>query len=205
MIRQLSATALGHGELQVIRMLKDRPVMKTHLTRNDLIWKWVVRKFAGEDLPDTIDWDKRAPYGGAKASHLYPCKTERGRINIAKGLSFEASWAGAVFELFNISLCAEFKRVIKKAYEGRLNKREFTLKMAQIEFKAIKKAEKFYKDIWDPWRRKKGILSDPCEWNVGCPAKFKDWIKSFDKDCDYPWKIYFDFYDDHLEEWALAV
>lgn len=202
--KEISQRALRHGELQVKRMLKDRPAMAKHIIKNDIIWKWAVKKFAGEDLPDTIDWDNRVPYHGTKSAQLYPCKTERGCINVAKGLSFEVSWAGAIFELFNIAFYSEFQEVIRKAYKGELKKKEFILKMAKTEFKAIKMAEKFYKDIWEPWARQKCFSTDPYVWNVGCPSKFKEWIKCFDKNSDYPWKTYSDFYDNHLEEWALA-
>lgn len=205
MTRDLSQKDLRHGALQVERMLKNRPAMAQHINKNDIIWRWAVKKFAGEDLSDTIDWDNRVPYHGANASHLYPCRTERGCINIAKGLSFEVSWAGAIYELHNIAFCSEFKRVVRKAHKGHLEKKEFILGMAKIEFKAIKKVEKFYKNIWEPWVMRKGLLTDPQEWSVGCPAKFEGWIKFFDKDSDYPWKVYSDFYDNHLEEWALVA
>lgn len=204
MIRKLSQIDLRHGELQVKRMLKDRPIMAKHMTKNDIIWQWALRKFAGEDLSETIDWDNRTPYQGATAAHLYPCKSERGSISVKKGLSFDESWAGAIFELHNIALCSGFKRLIERAYKGYINKDEFSLKMAEIEYKAVKKTEKFYKAIWEPWTIQQKIKPDPYNWRVGCPSKFEEWIKYFDKDSDYPWKTYSHFYDNHLEEWALA-
>jgi hypothetical protein len=59
-------------------------------------------------------------------------------------------------------------------------------------------------DVWKPWAEQKGLSTDPYEWNVGCPSKFEEWIKYFDKNSDYPWKTFSDFYDNHLKEWALA-
>lgn len=202
MIKEISRAALRHGNLQVKRMLRDRPVMAQYVGPNNIIWKWAAKKFVGEDLSDTIDWDGRAPYHGAKADHLYPCKTERGCIRIKEKLSFEVSWAGAIFELFNISNSLKFGKIIRQAHRGEIKKKEFILKLAEIEFEAIKKAEKFYKKIWGPWMVSKGLPTDPYEWSVGCPSKFEDWIKSFGNGSDYPWKIYSDFYENHLQEWA---
>lgn len=203
--KKLSQKDIEHGERQVKKMLKDRPVMRGHLTKDDFIWKWVVKKFAGEGLVDTIDWKQEEPYHGSRASHGDPCRIERGFICIKKGLSFEESWAGVIFELHNISLYAEFNRTMKSAYQGQITKEDFILKMARTEFKAIKKTEKFYKDVWSVWAKQKDLSSDPGEWSVGCPAKFEEWIKYFDKSSDYPWKIYSDFYDNYLEEWVLAA
>ena len=131
---KISNKAIKHGELQVNEMLRDRPAMRKHLIKDDFIWKWAVRKFAGEDLSDTIDWNNRTPYHGAKASHIYPSKTDRGFISIGRKLSFETSWAGAIFELHNIAFCPEFKKVIHKAYKGQIKKKEFILKMASEFF-----------------------------------------------------------------------
>jgi len=195
---------LAHGQCQVRSMVRDRPAMGTHMARKDLIWQWAARKFAGEDLQETIDWSNKAPYHGAKASHRYPCRTERGSICIRKNLPFEASWAGVIFELYNIALYPEFKAVIQKAYKGKIKKKDFILKMAYIEFKAVKRAEQFYKDVWLPWAMQKKLSTCPGEWSVGLPRACKAWIRCFDKQSDYPWKVYADFYENYLKAWAVA-
>ncbi|MBI3617040.1 MAG: hypothetical protein HY210_02340 [Candidatus Omnitrophica bacterium] len=174
--RKLSQVDIRHGELQIKNMLKDRPVMAKHITKNDIIWKWVVRKFAGEDLEDTIDWNNAAPYYGAQADHIYPCSSERGFVRIAKKLSFEFSWARAIFELHNMAFCCGFKKLIYRAYKGKKKKKEFI----------------------------KGLATCPDEWYVGTPRFFREWIKHYGRNSEYPWRIYSDFYDNYLEEWALA-
>ncbi|HSV43442.1 MAG TPA: hypothetical protein VLJ10_02715 [Candidatus Bathyarchaeia archaeon] len=202
--KKLTREALVHGEVQVKKMLRDRPAMKEQMTNEDGIWKWAVKKFAGEDLSETIDWNEDAPYQEGLASHAYPCRSERGYIRVKEGLSFEQSWAGAVFELINIAYHDEFKRTIHAAYIGELARENFPVEMARIEFKAVKEAEKFYNATWKPWADNKGISSDPEKWSVGAPDCFEEWLDYFDKDGEYPWKIYYDFYDHHLEEWELA-
>ena len=149
MIRKLSQKDLRHGELQVKRMLKDRPVMAKYITKNDIIWQWAVRKFAGEDLSDTIDWDNKNPYQRAPSVMLHPCKSERGRIRIRKGLSFEVSWANAIYQLYSIAFSSSFKEAVKRAYKGSLSKQNFILRCAGIAFKSVKRTERFYKDIWE--------------------------------------------------------
>ena len=58
---KLSPAALAHGQEQVRRMLKDRPNMARHVDESDVLRKWAARKFAGEDLGVTIDWDPLEP------------------------------------------------------------------------------------------------------------------------------------------------
>lgn len=181
--------------------------MGRYIRPHDRIWTWAVRKFAGEDLSGPMDWDAGSPYHKATADHVYPCGSERGYIRIKKisgRFSFEQAWARAIFELHNIASYEETRKVIRKAYSGRLNKNAFILEMARVEFKAVLKTEKFYQDIWMPWAGQRGFLHYPADWYVGVPGKFEEWIRHFKKGSRYPWKVYSDFYDDHLEEWALA-
>lgn len=204
--KQLSRKALKYGELQVRKMIKDRPAMGEYISENDFVWKWAVRKFAGEDLLDSIDWNKKSPYYNSGCDHVYPSKLERGYIRVKKdsGLSFDRLWAMVIFELHNIASYKLFHKLIKATYKGQLNKRNFIIKMAEVEFKAVRKTEQFYKNVWEPWSNQKGLSTNPSDWYVGVPRNFKDWIKYFDKSSDYPWKIYSAFYDNHLEEWALV-
>lgn len=203
---KLSQAALQHGELQVRSMLKDRPAMSRFITPHDIIWKYAVRKFAGEDLPDTIDWSHQAPYYGAEAGHVYPCRSERGHIRIKKisgPFAFEKLWARVIFEFHNMASYLRTKQVIRKADAGKLSRKAFIVEMAKTEFKAVLVTEKFYKNVWEDWAKKKGLWSCPYEWYVGIPKNFKDWIRYYDKKSIYPWKVYSDFYDNHLEKWAL--
>lgn len=87
-------------------MLRDRSAMAKYITKNDIIWKWTVRKFAGEDLPDSIGWNNKKPYHNAPAVRVYPTKPERSFIRIKNVLnvSFDTMRARTIFELHNISL-----------------------------------------------------------------------------------------------------
>ncbi len=124
--------------------------------------------------------------------------------NCFGNLAFEKLWARAVFELNNIANYLQFQRLIQSAYKKKINKKNFIVKMAKIEFMAVKKTQKFYKDIWRPWIVSKNFRACPGEWYIGTPLKFSDWIEQFDKNADFPWKIYAHFYENHLEKWALA-
>ncbi|MEW5894400.1 MAG: hypothetical protein AB1650_01390 [Candidatus Omnitrophota bacterium] len=204
---KITSDKLRHGEKQVKTMLANRPVMKAHVTQTDVVWKWAAKKFAGEYLGVTIDWNSEEPYHNADADHVYPTSKERGFIRVKKfsgPFAFELSWSRAIFELNNRLNYKLTKKIIRKTYSGRLGKKEFIIEMAKVEFKSILATEKFYKEIWEKWSNKKGLWSCPGEWYVGVPKKFSDWLKYYDKKSTYPWKIYSDFYDDHLEEWALA-
>ena len=204
--KNLSRNAIRHEHLQVKRMIKDRPLMGKHITKKDFVWKWAVRKFAGEDLPDTIDWNNGNPYQGAWADCVHPAKSEGGYIRIKnlKNDTFDSLWAKAVFELINITLYVNILKLIQKAYRGQISKKNFIINMAKIEFKAVKMTEQFYKEIWEPWSQQRNFSTVPHMWYVGIPIRFEDWLKGYDKKSDYPWKVYSHFYDNHLKEWVLA-
>src|SRR5262245_57989986 len=84
----LSKAALQHGEEQVRKMLKDRPAMAKNIELGDALWRWAARKFAGEDLEDTIDWDPTPPRE-ASADHSVPWEERRGSIRVSKYAAFD--------------------------------------------------------------------------------------------------------------------
>ncbi|HEX2473661.1 MAG TPA: tetratricopeptide repeat protein, partial [Lacipirellulaceae bacterium] len=104
--RKLSPESLAHGEEQVRKMLKDRPVMAEHVTEGDAIWTWAVRKFAGEDTGMLVDWNagSTAPFRGFSS---LPVGGRNAFIQVGSTLdglpdgrsaTFDELWSTAVFE-----------------------------------------------------------------------------------------------------------
>ncbi len=196
--KKLSVKKLEHGRKQVLKMLKDRPDMGKYININDAIWKWIVKKFAGEDLLDTINWTPEQPLSDYPAEYSSPTTKKRGCIRIRD--HFEPYWTSAVFELYNIANTANVNKIDQKVLAGRLLKKDYIEECAKLEYKAIKKTKRFYKAIWKPWAKKKGFPTNPHTWFGWVPNSYNKWIKRFKKKADYPWGCFGRHYD-KLKKW----
>jgi tetratricopeptide (TPR) repeat protein len=173
--RVLKPEALAHGELQLRKMLQDRPVMAEHVTSGDALWTWAVRKFAGEDMGTLIEWDPTSPAP-------FPASSRPPEAGIAPGIlvsatrfdspdsppyNFDELWSSAVFELHNVTSSAEWDEIYEQARQGRLSRDEYTLAMLNSEERATQKMRAFYVRYYLPWLRSKNLEPRmPYEW--GC-------------------------------------
>jgi tetratricopeptide (TPR) repeat protein len=206
--KRLSPEAVAHGDEQVREMLADRPPMKQCVTEGDVLWRWAARKFAGEDLDDTVDWDPTPPVG-AKAEHIPPCKSQRGKIRVAeqhcdgpeKGqpLSSEELWSCAVFELHNIANAAEFDKVTETAKAGIFEKPAYVFRMYELEHLALQRTRAFYVHVYLPHVIDRGLDTEPAHWDAD---SWESARQVFDQCTDrsrYPWLPYGRYYD-----WIMA-
>lgn len=216
--RKLSYDDLEYGQLQVELMLKDRPNMayyinddgeKKLLTLDDSIYQWAIRKFAGEDLNTTIDWNPQAPAEGyaIDADHMSPTEKSRGyiRVNLVyrsgenrdQPKNFQDLWENAFFELHNIGMAKKFKEVTDNAYAGKLNKEEYIKGITLIEYSAVKKLQDFYRKVFAPWLVKNNLSIDQKSHFAGLMFfnTYDNWIKWLrTQEMDYLIS-YGDFYD----------
>lgn len=201
--RKLSSEDIQHGKQQVQNMLRDRPAMQKYVasdgvekyvTEDDIIFQWAVRKFAGEDLSATIDWNPDPPHkpDGIDADHGVPYRDKRGFIRVRKlyssgpkkgeMISFEDLWAHVVFELINIANADKFSDVWERALMGNLSKEEWVRENTQIEFEAIMKMKEFCKNIWQPWASRNGFRIIPNSRfarRMSLPDSYSEWIKPY--------------------------
>jgi tetratricopeptide (TPR) repeat protein len=196
---QLSADALRHGRRQVERMVHDRPAMAQFASESEFLRRWAAHKFAGEDLDTLIDWDPSPPRS-SDAEHLAPAGDEHAAILVAadyqggprqgRPRAFEELWAGAVYELHNVTFAPEFVRLNREADEGKLSKRAFIAGILNYEIRAAQQTRAFYRLVFLPWAEKKKLPTDPALW-------FCDWWDTPDEVLDsvrdpgaYPWRPY---------------
>lgn len=204
--KKLSPEAIAHGERQVRQMLEDRPAMKQGVQEGDALWRWTVRKFAGEDLDDTIDWDSTVPIG-SDANHTIPTDSQRGQIRVApryrKGpkqgelRSCDELWAEAVFELHNIVGAEDFQRLKDKAARGELQKKEFVLGMFEIEYRALQRTRAFYVKVYLRLAEKNGTATLPAGWHAHVWETAEQYLDRCTDRSKYPWVPYgrwFDWY-----------
>jgi len=196
---RLSPEALRHGRRQVARMLHDRPAMAQFGPESEFLRLWAARKFAGEDLGTPIDWDPSPPLH-SDAEHLAPAGNDHAAILVAalydsganKGRprSFEELWAGAIYELHNVTHARDFVRLNDEADEGKVSKRAFVAGILKYELHAAQQTRAFYLHVFLPWVQKKKLSTDPTLW-------FCDWwdtpegvLQSFKDRSAYPWRPY---------------
>lgn len=201
--RDLSTKDLEYGRQQVRKMLRDRSEMKKYVAERDVIWKWVVRKFAGEDLSDTIDWNPEPPLYHYEADHSKPTESRRGFICIRD--HFEQSWASVVYELYNIAHTIDSYKIHQNACVGHLSKEDYIKERTKLEYEAIKKTKKFYRIIWRPWAKKKGVKTDPYYWYIWTPNTYDKWIRGYRDKSGYPWNYIGRYYDEVIVPYLRKV
>ena len=173
----LSAEAMRHGERQLRQMLKDRKVTEEHGKVAEPLYQWAIRKFAGEDLGEEIFWNAADQAPRFNGCNRPPTDDEPGWINvreiddqeleIGKKLSFEKTWAVAVFELYNIASAKDFDQLDRQASSGEISKDQFAAKSTEIESRAAEKTRSFYIHIFLPWTKQHHILGEPKSWYLG--------------------------------------
>jgi tetratricopeptide (TPR) repeat protein len=195
----LSAEALRHGQRQVVQMLHDRPAMAQFGPDSVFLPQWAERKFAGEDLGTPIDWDPSPPEH-SDAEHLAAAGDEHAAILVAadypsgpkqgRPRAFEELWAGAVYELHNVTFAPEFVRLNNEADQGKVSKRAFVAGILKYEIRAAQQTRAFYLHVFLPWVEKKKLPTDPTLW-------FCDWwdtpdevLQSVRDPSAYPWRPY---------------
>jgi tetratricopeptide (TPR) repeat protein len=200
----LSAQAIEHGRKQLAAMLQDRPPMAQFGDEAKIFRNWAERKFAGEDFGQPIDWDRSPPLH-SDAEHLAPGEGQNAAILVqadythgpsaGKPRSFEELWAGAVYELYNVSNAREFTRLNDEADRGKVSKEQFVAGILKYELLAAQHTRAFYVQVFLPWAEKKKLPTDPALW-------FCDWwdtpekaMQHFSDKSAYPWRPYARVYD----------
>jgi tetratricopeptide (TPR) repeat protein len=184
----VSFDAMRHGRRQVEQMLKDRPAMAQYGDKALPLQQWAARKFAGEDLGQTIRWDGTDPVRAWCAecgamTRIVPLSSPPSQISLSqyirvrrryndgsekgKDRSFEELWSNAVFELNNNASYKDFNRVIAEAAAGRLSRREYARKIMEAEGAAAEKTRSFYIHVFLPWARQERLPTNPHLWFVG--------------------------------------
>lgn len=200
----ISPESLEHGEQQLRAMLKDRPSLAKYLVPDSVLWKWAVRRLAGEALGEPIDWDPALPLD-SEAEHVAPMDGRHGRIRVkpfdaampqAEPIEvFEALWSHVVFELHNIGFVPRFEALRRQAAEGRISKRQFVERVFRYEHEAIQQTRAFYVKVQLPWTAENGWKTDPglwfADWWIDVETAFAD----FTDPREYPWVPYARQYD----------
>ncbi len=196
---RLGRFAREHGRRQLAAMLRDRPAMADHYDSTEFLRRWSMRRFAGEEFGQRIDWDSSSPLH-SDAEHLAPAHRQNAAILVApfyvggpnkgKPRSFEELWAGAVYELHNVSFALDFVRLHDEADQGKLSKEEFVAGIVRYELTAAQRTRAFYVQEYLPWAEREKQPTDPTLWFCNWWDSSQDVLKSFPDRGAYPWRPY---------------
>ena len=180
-------------------MVRDRPAMVQFGKESDFLRQWAVRKFAGEDFGEPFDWDP-APPKDSDAENVAPTGGRRACIRVeplhtagpnkGKPRGFEELWAGAVFELHNITFARQFLRLHQEAAEGKLTKEQFVADIWKYEYLAAQRTRAFYARVFLPWAEKQKLPTDPGLWFAAWWESAEDTLAGFADKTAYPWRPY---------------
>ncbi|HEX4128796.1 MAG TPA: hypothetical protein VHZ24_02050 [Pirellulales bacterium] len=207
----LSTDDIAYGEHQMQQLLKDRPEMAQHGITDSPIYRWTVRRFAGEGIGIRTEWDCRPPSQNEKghyAEHDIALGDAPPRIRLAKEPNdkdgkpyadvFSWLWAGLVFEFYNLENSSEFLRLHVAAILGTVTTEQYVEGMLRAEFQAVDKLKAFYVTEFLPWARDEKVLTEPATWYMNWWGTLDHWRDYFSDKERYPW-TYGKYYDAVLE------
>lgn len=212
----VTAQNLISGESQIRKMMQDRPEMRRYVKLNDPVWTFCVRQFAGEAVGEPILWNNDPPeYQDGNAENQGPLHGEKGWIRVrpcktvgkrmGRKRSGEEMWSDAIFELFNIHNSVGFNRLYDAALADKVSRQDWITGNTELEYVAERKMASFYKRVWQPNMKIKGIVSHPETWQLGLPDTYEEWIAQYTDKSSYPWNIWGKYYDEQIVPYLKAV
>ena len=202
----LSAEDLAFGELQVERMVQDRPEMTRYVGTNEPVWQFCARAFAGEAIGQHVYWEDSLPVRDEYlADHQDPYKGEQGWIRIRKvyasgylqgsPLPCEELWSCAVFEIENLRNHEAFMALFELGLQGRLSREEWIREHTKLEYAALRRTADRYRTLWRPRAQAHGVWTSGEYWGAGAPTNYESWILLYRDPNSYPWNVYGRWYD----------
>jgi hypothetical protein len=209
----LTQEDIAFGELQVERMVKDRPEMGRYVTKTDPVWKFCARAFAGEAIGERIFWESSLPTGREyQSDHQDPYQGQKGNIRIRKqyasgdlagtGLSCEELWSCAVFEIENLRNHAAFIALFESGLQGKLSREEWIREHTKLEYGALRRTAAQHQKLWQPMAEARGIRSSSEYWGIDVPNNYESWISLYTDPKGYPWDAYGRWYDREILPYA---
>lgn len=201
---QVAPTKIRFGELEVRRMIADRPVLKCLMSDDKTLFDWLSEGFAGGSGCGPIAWDNkdlalwiashRAPENGqpAKICLAESCVNNAGaRVPMTESKAV----AAVVFELFNLRRTAYYEWLTSEARAGRLTRNDYATLVAVGEHAAEMDTKAFFLGVAEPWLIRNGIARDVRDWCLDVPMVFELFCLEKCSSEGYPWAVYGIQYD----------
>jgi hypothetical protein len=194
---------LMHGQLQVARMLADRPQMAKYVQPTDPLLRSAVLKYMTKFNGMETVWDSTSTSSpSCGAEHSTPVRNvswgairiDRRDDELCEAAAFEKLWAGAMFELHNIENARAFRRLYRQATDGEVTHDEFVKGMVLIEFRAAQRTRRWYVEVFLPHAKQYELSTDPVEWYCGQWGSAEEQFPRYVDRQAYPWMPYSDYY-----------
>lgn len=161
---EIDTDHLRFGEIQLRRLLEDRPALASCVSPGDELWNWTVRKLAGEDAGRPIEWDAKDPSPFDGDTDLDGGLDSDGQIWIQIGDVQDGSleercdnlWARLVLELYRAADFSRTSELRLRVRYGRISLDEYVLARMALEERAIEKTRAFYVTSFAPSRLSQG-------------------------------------------------
>jgi hypothetical protein len=200
---------LDYGELQLARMLADRPRMAALVKRGDCIWNFAARYYGGQFTGMRYAWANTPDLDASKtatASHNYSLETKSGTITVAdqdrdgRDIPAEMLWSNLLFELLNTRNDRDFETLWLAAINQEISRDEFIRKYTKLEYVTLLELWIVYTNGWKQHAQKMGIASNQDYWGGKVPSTFEYWYHSMRK--SHP--DYFNYYESTYDR-AIAI
>lgn len=184
----LSLDARHHGERELRRMLDDRPPMGEHIREGDAVWEWAVGMFAGRGNDRAVRWSPVPPLAGFDADCTMPRDGSPAVIRVrAEPADAELLWIRAAYELHNSQNSANASRLDRAAMDGSIGRDAYVEGAARSEYVALGRTWDFYRAVWCPWAKERGLPTDRRKWPYRLRASYEAWIARYKDPDGYPW------------------
>jgi hypothetical protein len=204
---RLTTSDLAHGRKQILKMVRDRPVMLQYVDENSPVYQWVLRGYAGALTGHRVDWNNdvsdlgnyNAQHESADvATHAYIQLSTVDAFSDPKGkkLSCEALWAGVVFELINITHDVDFDKLDLDAQAGKVDRKTYIERGTRGEFEALRDTYVVYQRVWLPWATHRKLAIDGAYWWSPQVETYEKWIAGYTDPKSYPWDSWGKDWDD---------
>ena len=196
------------GREQLARVLADCPQLRSVVQESNANWQWLVTALGDDSQGFEIRWTKKVSRDcenvTAESSafpnddHISYVRVDA--INRSGPLvghlrSPEEVMSGLVFELNNVRLGPEKRRIAADAATGRMGRQDYILACAHEEFTANQETASFYRSTWMPFCASHHLRTSPRLWYASLPTSFGAWISRFPATFWYPWGFFGDRYD----------
>jgi hypothetical protein len=216
LVTNLSTADLAYGKEQMERLAKDRPELMRFILKDDPIWQFCVRAFAGAAIGERIKWDNTLPERqGYRAESLGPYKGRSGFIRIRSNsdsaddrgrlLGCEELWACCVYEIENIRNHKAFMALFHRALAGKLSREEWIRGCSRLEYNALRRASKDFTTLWLPLARTRQVTITDSFWGADIPPTYEEWISQYRDPDSYPWEVFGAYYDRKIVPYVKSM
>ena len=202
-LRETSTSVASEATSRSLSLFTKFPSIGLSDSIDDRVIRWVDRRLANSGgLKVRMHPTDQV---GVRPSHTY---NESIPDTAFLMLGFDPNAAGfieqdlvsLVYELINIESHKDFHALVHDAVRGRITREQYVRDMVCLEHSAILKLRWLYAEKFWSWLTGSGIETDPCNWYLSIPTVASQFIDSYGKDSEYPWKIYGQMYDRHRQQ-----